>query len=102
MRSRMCASGRPGRLLILSGASRNWQMLMLYTTTWLSKPWSCDAGEGPASIVPRSSKTLPKRGIVWAKGYCVDTVGLDHEMIRKYVKWQEKEEQKQEELRFGE
>ena len=25
----------------------------------------------------------------WAKGYCVDTVGLDAEMIRKYVKHQE-------------
>jgi putative transposase len=37
----------------------------------------------------------------WAQGYCVDTVGLDHEMIRKYVKWQEKEEQKQEEFRFS-
>ena len=36
----------------------------------------------------------------WAQGYCVDTVGLDHEMIRKYVKWQEREEQKQEQLRF--
>ena len=22
----------------------------------------------------------------WAKGYCVDTVGVDAEMIRKYVK----------------
>lgn len=22
----------------------------------------------------------------WAQGYCVDTVGLDAEMIRKYVK----------------
>jgi len=30
----------------------------------------------------------------WAKGYCVDTVGLDEEKIRKYVKYQEgKEEQ---------
>ena len=37
----------------------------------------------------------------WAQGYCVDTVGLDHEMIRKYVKWQEKREQKQEEFRFS-
>jgi putative transposase len=37
----------------------------------------------------------------WAQGYCVDTVGLDHEMIRKYVKWQEKEEQRQEEFRFS-
>jgi putative transposase len=25
----------------------------------------------------------------WAKGYCVDTVGLDAEMVRKYVKYQE-------------
>lgn len=24
----------------------------------------------------------------WAKGYCVCTVGLDEEKIRKYVKWQ--------------
>ncbi len=24
----------------------------------------------------------------WAKGYCVSTVGLDEERIRKYVKWQ--------------
>ncbi len=23
----------------------------------------------------------------WARGYCVDTVGLDSEMIRKYVKY---------------
>ena len=24
----------------------------------------------------------------WARGYCVDTVGLDSDMIRKYVKYQ--------------
>jgi putative transposase len=24
----------------------------------------------------------------WAKGYCVSTVGLDEEKIRRYVKWQ--------------
>ena len=28
----------------------------------------------------------------WAKGYCVDTVGLDAEMIRKYVRFQEEKE----------
>jgi putative transposase len=28
----------------------------------------------------------------WAKGYCVDTVGVDAEMIRKYVKYQEAQE----------
>ena len=32
----------------------------------------------------------------WTEGYCVDTVGLDAEMIRKYVKYQEKEERKKE------
>jgi len=26
------------------------------------------------------------------RGYCVDTVGLDEEMIRKYIKHQEKRE----------
>lgn len=28
----------------------------------------------------------------WARGYCVDTVGLDLEKIRKYVKYQEQQE----------
>ena len=31
----------------------------------------------------------------WAKGYCVDTVGVDADMIRRYVKYQEKQEQRQ-------
>jgi REP-associated tyrosine transposase len=30
----------------------------------------------------------------WARGYCVDTVGLDTEMVRKYVKYQEQKERK--------
>lgn len=30
----------------------------------------------------------------WTKGYCVDTVGLDSEMIRKYVKYQEAHEKR--------
>jgi len=29
----------------------------------------------------------------WAKGYCVSTVGLDEEQIRKYVRWQLKRDQ---------
>jgi putative transposase len=31
----------------------------------------------------------------WSKGYCVDTVGLDEEMIRKYVKYQEDQEKRE-------
>ena len=27
---------------------------------------------------------------VWSRGYCVSSVGLDEDQIRKYVKWQEK------------
>jgi putative transposase len=29
---------------------------------------------------------------LWARGYCVSTIGLDEEKIRKYVKWQEQRE----------
>jgi len=32
----------------------------------------------------------------WSRGYCVDTVGLDSEMIRKYIKYQEAKEQREE------
>ena len=37
----------------------------------------------------------------WAKGYCVDTVGVDAEMIRKYVRYQEKQEQRQIQMNLG-
>ena len=33
---------------------------------------------------------------VWARGYCVSTVGLDEEKIRQYVKWQEQKEKQEE------
>ena len=33
---------------------------------------------------------------LWSRGYCVSTVGLDEEKIRKYVKWQEKREKEDE------
>ena len=29
---------------------------------------------------------------LWSRGYCVSTVGLDEEKIRKYVQWQEQRE----------
>ncbi len=32
----------------------------------------------------------------WARGYCVDTIGFDEEKIRKYVKYQEDNEKKEE------
>jgi len=30
----------------------------------------------------------------WAQGYCVDTVGVNAEMIQKYVKYQENNEER--------
>jgi putative transposase len=33
----------------------------------------------------------------WSRGYCVSTVGVDEEQIRKYVKYQEDGERKEEE-----
>ena len=30
---------------------------------------------------------------VWSRGYCVSTVGLNEDRIRKYVKWQSKKEE---------
>ena len=32
----------------------------------------------------------------WARGYCVSTVGLDEEKIRRYVKYQEENERREE------
>lgn len=36
----------------------------------------------------------------WAPGYCVDTVGLDAEMIRRYVKYQEDKERRSGQLKL--
>ena len=33
---------------------------------------------------------------LWARGYCVSTIGLDEEKIMKYVQWQEKQEKQTE------
>ncbi len=37
---------------------------------------------------------------LWARGYCVDTVGLDLEMIQRYVKYQEAKEKEAEKPRY--
>ncbi|MCK5370878.1 MAG: IS200/IS605 family transposase [Cyclobacteriaceae bacterium] len=36
----------------------------------------------------------------WAKGYCVSTVGLNEEKIRKYVRWQLKRDQSIDQLKI--
>ena len=39
----------------------------------------------------------------WSRGYCVDTICLDEEKIKKYVKYQEDQEriEEQQRLNFG-
>ena len=49
-------------------------------------------------VVQRISVFAQEVLLGWARGYCVDTVGLNSEMIQKYVKFQEKEELRQEQL----
>ena len=36
----------------------------------------------------------------WSRGYCVDTVGLDSKMIRKYIKYQEEKERREEKSKY--
>ena len=37
----------------------------------------------------------------WSRGYCVSTIGLEETMIRQYIRNQEKEEKRQEQLLLG-
>jgi len=36
-----------------------------------------------------------------ARGYCVSTVGLDEQLIREYIKNQEQEEKRQEQMKLA-
>ena len=38
----------------------------------------------------------------WARGYCVSTIGLDEEQIRKYVRWQLKKNRTMDQLKLWE
>jgi len=38
---------------------------------------------------------------LWSRGYCVSTVGLNEEMIRKYVHWQEQKDRRVEQGQLG-
>jgi putative transposase len=37
----------------------------------------------------------------WARGYCVSTVELDEQMIREYIRHQELEEKRQDQMRLA-
>lgn len=37
----------------------------------------------------------------WARGYFVSKVGLDEEMAREYIRYQEKNDVEREQLKFG-
>ena len=35
---------------------------------------------------------------LWSRGYCVSTIGLNEEQIRKYVRWQQKKDREAEQM----
>ena len=50
----------------------------------------------------RQMRTKPYWGNhFWSKGYCVDTVGLDADMIRKYVRYQAEKEKQLEQIQLS-
>jgi len=56
-----------------------------------------------AEYLAREFPELAKRyrGMhLWARGYCVSTVGIDEEVIREYVQRQQDEEEKEEQRRL--
>jgi len=62
-------------------------------------------GRSAIRILKRFSELRKKRYMgnrFWAPGYCDDTVGLDAEMIRRYVRYQEKREKEieQQQLKY--
>jgi putative transposase len=38
---------------------------------------------------------------LWSRGYCVSTIDLDEEQIRKYVRWQEHKDKESEQMSLG-
>ena len=39
--------------------------------------------------------------VFWARGYFVSTVGLDEEMVRAYIRHQEKEDDRYDQMKLG-
>ena len=58
-------------------------------------------GKSAVLIHRKILKTKKATGLhFWARGYCVSTVGLDEEKVRKYIREQEKKELQQLEFDF--
>ena len=61
--------------------------------------------KGKSAVLIHRKLLKTKRGTglhFWSRGYCVSTVGLDEETIRRYIREQEKVEKDQLELDFDE
>ena len=48
------------------------------------------------SSVSRDEEEAVLGNHFWARGYCVSTIGLDEEKIKKYVQYQEEQERQEE------
>jgi putative transposase len=48
----------------------------------------------------KRAQKLARGRSFWARGYCVSTVGLDEQVVRKYIREQEAEDKMQEQLKL--
>ena len=56
-----------------------------------------DKGALSPSVQPLALRSIPPELMsIWSRGYCVSTIGLDENKIRKYVKYQEEREKREE------
>ena len=63
---------------------------------WLYVLFERKNGHKDFSELPQIKKKLYWGNHFWARGYFVNTVGLNEDMIRRYVKYQEKQERESE------
>lgn len=78
-------------------------IIMVPPKVSISELMGCLKGRSAIRILKQHPELRKKRywgNHFWAPGYCVDTVGLDAEMIRRYVRYQEKHERETEQQRF--
>jgi hypothetical protein len=101
--ARVSVGTSTGRLLIIGGrqcAADNGDGQLETTNperrSLVARP--VKAGVGPSSVGGRERNFTGE--VFWARGYFISTVGLDEEMIRAYIRNQEKEDGRYDQMRL--
>ena len=69
-----------------------------YSIAWVIQIMKSNTGTALKTKFPFLKERYWGRGGIWSEGYFVSTVGLNEEMIKNYVKYQEKEDSGQAQL----